>query len=83
MQIQHVSCRKTFRRIVLVAMVTTATNIIKTMAKFCSIKSVGLWLYEDDIHSIMDSVHFIEVFEHPASAISTKISALGLLCTDD
>ena len=59
----------------MVAMVTMATNITKTMAKYAFVKSVAIWLYEYDIHSVMDGVHITEILEHPASAISTKMSA--------
>ena len=65
----------------MVAMVTMATNIMKTMAKFASIKSVAIWLYEYDIHSVMDSVHLSEIFEYPACAICTKILACFALMT--
>ena len=65
----------------LVAMVTMATNKMKTMAKFALIKGVPICLYEYDKHSRMDSVHLTEIFEHQAYAISTKISACSALMT--
>ena len=38
-----------------------ANKVMKTMAKYALVKSVVIWLYEYDIHSVMDSVHFIEI----------------------
>ena len=89
MQIQYVICRKTSldckmcysRWNSLVTMVTLATNIMKTMSKFALIKSVAIWVYEYDNQLVMDSVHLIEIFEHPAYGISTKILVCFALIT--
>ena len=54
---------------------------MKTMAKYALIKSVAIWLYEYDVHSEIDSVYLIEIAEHPACAISTKIQACFALMT--
>ena len=53
-------------------MITMATNIMKTMAKFALIKSVAFWLYEYDTHSVMGNVHLTEIFEHPALALKSQ-----------
>ena len=65
----------------LLTMVTIATNIMRTMAKFASIKSVAIWVYGNDNQSVMDSVHRIEILEHRACAISTIIFACFALMT--
>ena len=54
-------------------MVIMASNPMSIMAKFALTKIVTSWLCEYDIHSVMNNVHLIEVFEYPACVFNTRI----------
>ena len=41
-------------------------NIMEITAKCVRIKSISIWLYEYEVHSMMNSVHHIEMFEYAA-----------------
>ena len=57
----------------MVAMITMATIIAKIMEKFALFKSVTIWLYEYDIHLVMNDVHHIEIYEYQGHVISIQI----------
>ena len=67
----------------LVAMIFVATNIKTIMSKFALIKSVITWviLFGYDIHSVIEGVRVIEIFEYLTCISTTQIRNYFALTT--
>ncbi len=64
-------------------MVTMATKNVTVKAEYTLINSVGIWVYEYDVHSVMTFVHLIEVLGYLECVISTQIQPCFALTTRD
>ncbi len=57
----------------MVAIVNMAIDDLTAKAKYTLIKSVSIWLYEYDIHSVMTGVYLTEIFDCPACALKLNL----------
>ncbi len=60
----------------MITIATMATNVMAVLVKFALIKTVTSWLYEYDIHSVINGVSLLKYFTIQHVSVACKFNTI-------